>query len=67
MIPMTEFAKFVDTQSSTIFKTIKAKEKIRVMSDDEYKKWLNQATKYKVDMLRLTTKLINEWEPSKES
>lgn len=63
MIPMTEFAKFVDTQSSAIFKTIKNQEKIRVMSDDEYEKWMIKATRYKVDMLRLTTKLIKEWEP----
>ena len=63
MIPMTEFAKFVDTQSSAIFKTIKNQEKISVMSDDEYEKWIIKATRYKVDMLRLTTKLINEWEP----
>lgn len=64
MIPMTEFAKFVDTQSSAIFKTIKSQEKIRVMSDDEYEKWMIKATRYKVDMLRLTTRLINEWEPT---
>ena len=64
MIPMTEFAKFVDTKSSDIFKTIKDQEKIRVMSDDEYEKWMIKATRYKVDMLRLTTKLIKEWEPT---
>ena len=63
MIPMTEFAKFVDSQSSAIFKTIKDQEKIRMMSDDEYEKWLLQATKYKVKMLRLVTKLVKEWEP----
>lgn len=63
MIPMTEFAKFVDTQSSAIFKTIKSQEKISVMSDDEYEKWMIKATRYKVDMLRLTTRLIKEWEP----
>ena len=62
MIPMTEFAKFVDTQSSAIFKTIKDQEKIRVMSDDEHEKWMIKATRYKVDMLKLTTKLIKEWE-----
>ena len=64
MIPMTEFAKFVDSQSSVIFKTIKDQEKIRVMSDDEYEKWMIKATRYKVDMLKLTTKLIKEWEPT---
>ena len=63
MIPMIEFAKFVDTQSSAIFKTIKSQEKISVMSDDEYEKWMIKATRYKVDMLRLTTRLIKEWEP----
>ena len=63
MIPMTEFAKFVDSQSSAIFKTAKNKEPIEVMSDDEYEKWMIKATRYKVDMLRLTTKLIKEWEP----
>ena len=64
MIPMTEFAKFVDSQSSVILKTIKDQEKIRVMSDDEYEKWMIKATRYKVDMLKLTTKLIKEWEPT---
>lgn len=64
MIPMTEFAKFVDSQSSVIFKTIKDQEKIRMMSDDEYEKWMIKATRYKVDMLKLTTKLIKEWEPT---
>lgn len=63
MIPMTEFAKFVDSQSSAIFKTAKNKEPIEVMSDDEHEKWLLQATKYKVKMLRLLTKLVKEWEP----
>ena len=64
MIPMTEFAKFVDSQSSAIFKTAKNKEPIEVMSDDEHEKWLLQATKYKVKMLRLVTKLVKEWEPT---
>ena len=64
MVHMTEFAKFVDSQSSAIFKTIKDQEKIRVMSDDEYEKWMIKATRYKVDMLKLTTKLIKEWEPT---
>ena len=64
MIPMTEFAKFVDSQSSAIFKTAKNKEPIEVMSDDEYEKWMIKATRYKVDMLKLTTKLIKEWEPT---
>ena len=63
MIPMTEFAKFVDSQSSAIFKTAKNKEPIEVMSDDEHEKWLLQATKYKGKMLRLVTKLVKEWEP----
>ena len=63
MIPMTEFAKFVDSQSSAIFKTAKNKEPIKVMSDDEHEKWLLKATKYKVKMLRLVTKLVKEWEP----
>jgi hypothetical protein len=64
MIPMTEFAKFVDSQSSAIFKTAKNKEPIEVMSDDEHEKWLLQATRYKVKMLRLVTKLVKEWEPT---
>lgn len=64
MIPMTEFAKFVDSQSSAIFKTAKNKEPIKVMSDDEHEKWLLQATIYKVKMLRLVTKLVKEWEPT---
>ena len=63
MVPMTEFAKFVDSQSSAIFNTVKNKEPIEVMSDDEHEKWLLQATKYKVKMLRLVTKLVKEWEP----
>ena len=63
MVPMTEFAKFVDSQSSAIFNTVKNKEPIKVMSDDEHEKWLLQATKYKVKMLRLVTKLVKEWEP----
>ena len=52
------------SQSSAIFKTAKNKELIKVMSDDEHEKWLLQATKYKVKMLRLVTKLVKEWEPT---
>ena len=63
MVTMTDFAKFVDSQSSKIFRTIKHNEKIEVMNDEDHEKWLIKATQYKIDMLRLTTKLIKEWNP----
>lgn len=64
MVPMVEFAKFVDSQSTPIFNATEDKKKIDVMSDEEHEKWLIKATQYKIDMLRLTTKLIKKWEPT---
>ena len=64
---VTEAANHIDSQSAPIFQSVEKGEKVEVMNDFEFEKWIISATKYKVKLLTLLTKFIKEWEQSENS
>jgi len=64
---LTEAATHFDSQATPIFQAVSRQKKIPVINDSEFEGWLVKAYRHKVELMRLLTALVNEWEKTEKN
>ena len=60
-------AAYFDSKSTPLLQALNDGGKVEMMSDSEFETWMLKGTQYKVKLLRLLARLVEEWEPSEEN
>lgn len=61
---LTNAALHIDSQSTPILQAVKDHVKVKAMSDSEFEKWIIKSWQHKVELMKILTKMVKEWEPS---
>lgn len=60
-------ANHFDSQSAPLFQSITDKRKMDIMSDAEFEEWMITTTQYKIKLLKLLTRFVEEWNQSEKN
>lgn len=63
---ITDAANHFDSQSAPLFQSISDKRKMNIMSDTDFEEWMITTTQYKIKLLKLLTRFVEEWSQSEK-